>query len=63
MSISAEEIKAAADRAEARARGAAPGAQDYEFKAGDEVAADDDSGPLPPHVVWPEQTRNGKPIK
>ena len=62
MSVTAEEIKAAADRAEARAAGAMPGAKDYEFKSGGEAIADDDLGP-PARVVWPEQTRNGRPIK
>ena len=52
---SPEEIKAVADRAEARAKGV--GADDigvsYEFKAGDPDE--------PLHVDWPEQTRNGSP--
>lgn len=50
-----EDIKAAADRAERRATGEGAPEPEYEFKAGE---AD-----KPPHVEWPEQKRNGEPIK
>jgi hypothetical protein len=44
-------VKEAADRAEARAKGES-GPKDFEFKAGDEDVSN-----------WPEQKRNGDPIK